>query len=112
MTIFSYIIDKQTFSVIGYITNENVYEPVNMIFFVHPDPKGSEENQFTPLGAGVNKLIFERKYCHYTWCTKYLYENSGSPSHSRNLIKMMCKKISFSGTGGNQFNPLFLLPPI
>jgi len=42
-------------------------------FFVYPDPKGSEEpssrragrarrsqNQFTPLGAGVNKLIFKR----------------------------------------------------
>jgi hypothetical protein len=23
-----------------------------LIFFVHPDPKGSEENQFTLLGAG------------------------------------------------------------
>jgi hypothetical protein len=31
----------------------------NLIFFVYPDPKGSEENQFTPLGAGVNKLIFK-----------------------------------------------------
>jgi hypothetical protein len=31
-----------------------------LIFFVHPDPKGSEENQFAPLGAGVIKLIFER----------------------------------------------------
>jgi hypothetical protein len=31
-----------------------------LIFFVYPDPRGSEENQFTPLGAGVNKLIFER----------------------------------------------------
>jgi hypothetical protein len=31
-----------------------------LIFFVYPDPKGSEENQFTPLGAGVNKLIFKR----------------------------------------------------
>jgi hypothetical protein len=43
-----------------------------LIFFVYPDPKGSEEpstdssvrarrsqNQFTPLGDGVNKLIFE-----------------------------------------------------
>jgi hypothetical protein len=29
-------------------------------FFVYPDPKGSEENQFTLLGDGVNKLIFER----------------------------------------------------
>ena len=32
----------------------------SLIFFVYPDPKGSEENQFTPLGAGVNKLIFKR----------------------------------------------------
>jgi hypothetical protein len=31
-----------------------------LIFFVYPDPRGSEENQFTPLGAGVNKLIFKR----------------------------------------------------
>jgi hypothetical protein len=44
-----------------------------LIFFVYPDPKGSEEpspdfsgrarrsqNQFTSLGDGVNKLIFER----------------------------------------------------
>ena len=31
-----------------------------LIFFVNSDPKGSEENQFTPLGAGVNKLIFKR----------------------------------------------------
>jgi hypothetical protein len=31
-----------------------------LIFFVYPDPKGSEENQFTPFGAGVNKLIFKR----------------------------------------------------
>jgi hypothetical protein len=31
-----------------------------LIFFVSPGPKGSEENQFTPLWAGVNKLIFER----------------------------------------------------
>jgi len=30
-----------------------------MIFFVYPDPRGSEENQFTPPGEGVNKLIFE-----------------------------------------------------
>jgi hypothetical protein len=28
-----------------------------LIFFVYPDPRGCEENQFTPLGAGVNKLI-------------------------------------------------------
>jgi hypothetical protein len=25
-----------------------------LIFFVYPDPMGNEENQFTPLGAGVN----------------------------------------------------------
>jgi len=31
-----------------------------LIFFVYPDPMGSEENQFTPLGDGVNKLIFKR----------------------------------------------------
>jgi len=31
-----------------------------LIFFVYPDPMGSEKNQFTPLGAGVNKLIFKR----------------------------------------------------
>jgi hypothetical protein len=31
-----------------------------LIFFVYPVPKGSEENQFTPLGDGVNKLIFKR----------------------------------------------------
>jgi hypothetical protein len=31
-----------------------------LIFFVYPDPMGSEENQFTPLGVGVNKLIFKR----------------------------------------------------
>jgi hypothetical protein len=31
-----------------------------LIFFVYPNPKGSEENQFAPLGAGVTKLIFER----------------------------------------------------
>jgi len=31
-----------------------------LIFFVYPNPKGSEENQFTPHGDGVNKLIFKR----------------------------------------------------
>jgi hypothetical protein len=31
-----------------------------LIFFVYPGPKGSEENQFTPLGDGVNKLIFKQ----------------------------------------------------
>ncbi len=30
-----------------------------LIFFVYPDPMGCKENQFTPLGAGVNKLIFK-----------------------------------------------------
>jgi len=34
--------------------------PILLTFFVYPDPKGSEENQFTPLGDGVNKLIFKR----------------------------------------------------
>jgi hypothetical protein len=34
-----------------------------LIFFVYPDPEGSEENQFTPLGDGVNKLIFEAVKC-------------------------------------------------
>jgi len=37
----------------------------SLIFFVYPDPKGSEENQFTPLGAGVNKLIFKRFWIYY-----------------------------------------------
>jgi len=32
---------------------------ISLIFFVYPDPKGSEENQFTPLGVGVKKLIFK-----------------------------------------------------
>jgi hypothetical protein len=36
-----------------------------LIFFVYPAPKGSEENQFTPLGDGVNKLIFERLNLFY-----------------------------------------------
>jgi hypothetical protein len=31
-----------------------------LIFFVYHDPRGSEENQFIPPGAGVNKLIFKR----------------------------------------------------
>jgi hypothetical protein len=35
-------------------------------FFVYPDPMGSEENQFTPLGAGVNKLIFKRFIFFYS----------------------------------------------
>jgi hypothetical protein len=29
---------------------------------------GSEENQFTPLGAGVNKLIFKRFVVFVTYC--------------------------------------------
>jgi hypothetical protein len=33
---------------------------ISLIFFVYPYPKGSEENQFTPLGVGVIKLIFKR----------------------------------------------------
>jgi hypothetical protein len=37
------------------ITHKN-----QLIFFVYPGPMGSEENQFTPLGDGVNKLIFKR----------------------------------------------------
>jgi len=43
--------------------NKEFLEPSlqpSLIFFVYPDPMGSEENQFTPLGAGVNKLIFKR----------------------------------------------------
>jgi hypothetical protein len=32
----------------------------SLIFFDYPGPKWSEENQFTPLGVGVNKLIFKR----------------------------------------------------
>ena len=30
-----------------------------LIFFVYPVPRGSEENQFTPFGVGVDKLIFK-----------------------------------------------------
>jgi len=37
-----------------------------LIFFVYPGPKGSEENQFTPLGDGVNKLIFKRFVIPYS----------------------------------------------
>jgi hypothetical protein len=37
-----------------------------LIFFVYPDPMGSEENQFTPLGDGVNKLIFNRFTSSYS----------------------------------------------
>jgi hypothetical protein len=32
---------------------------IKLIFFVYPGPEGSEENQFTPPGDGVNKLIFK-----------------------------------------------------
>jgi hypothetical protein len=35
------------------------YYKGSLIFFVYPDPKGSEENQFAPPGAGVTKLIFQ-----------------------------------------------------
>jgi hypothetical protein len=37
-----------------------------LIFFVYPGPKGSEENQFTSLGDGVNKLIFKRCENYYS----------------------------------------------
>jgi hypothetical protein len=37
----------------------------SLIFFVYPNPIGSEENQFTPLGDGVNKLIFKRFWILY-----------------------------------------------
>jgi hypothetical protein len=33
-----------------------------LVFFVYPNPKGSEENQFTPPGDGVNKLVFKRHF--------------------------------------------------
>jgi hypothetical protein len=39
--------------------------PILLIFFVHPGPKGSEENQFTPSGDGVNTLIFKRSGSNY-----------------------------------------------
>jgi hypothetical protein len=76
------------FNIISNITNEKIYERVNLIFFVHPDPKGSEENQFTPLGAGVNKLIFERIYYHNPASA-----SEGSPSLFLQLtkIEMRCK---------------------
>jgi hypothetical protein len=32
----------------------------SLIFIVYPGPMGSDENQFTPLGDRVNKLILER----------------------------------------------------
>ncbi len=35
-----------------------VYTNRKLIFFIYPSPKGSEENQFAPFRAGVNKLIF------------------------------------------------------
>jgi hypothetical protein len=38
---------------------------IPLIFFVYPGPKGSEENQFTPLGVGVEKLIFKRTVILY-----------------------------------------------
>jgi hypothetical protein len=42
-----------------------------LIFFVYPGPKGSEENQFTPPGDGVNKLIFKRGYNFFAMITDY-----------------------------------------
>jgi hypothetical protein len=38
----------------------------SLIFFVNPGPMGSEENQFTPLGDRVNKLIFKRIEISYS----------------------------------------------
>jgi hypothetical protein len=46
-----------------------------LIFFVYPGPKGSEENQFTPLGDGVNKLIFERQYNSYSGLPMVIVKN-------------------------------------
>jgi len=37
-----------------------------LIFFFYPGPMGSEENQFTPLGVGVNKLIFKQFAIYYS----------------------------------------------
>jgi hypothetical protein len=36
-----------------------IFKSKSLIFFDYPDPKGSEENQFTPFRDGVNKLIFK-----------------------------------------------------
>jgi len=47
----------------------------SLIFFVYPDPKGSEENQFAPLGAGVNKLIFKRFVFMYSCYSKLNFDN-------------------------------------
>ena len=44
----------------------NILNRDSLIFFVYPDPKGSEENQFTPFGDGVNKLIFKRFVISYS----------------------------------------------
>jgi hypothetical protein len=41
------------------LCNFGILGKISLIFFVYPDPMGSEENQFTPVGAGVNKLIFK-----------------------------------------------------
>ncbi|HAM09218.1 MAG: hypothetical protein A2X05_05515 [Bacteroidetes bacterium GWE2_41_25] len=43
---------------INYVSE--IMQIILLIFFVYPGPKGSEENQFTPPGDGVNKLIFKR----------------------------------------------------
>ncbi|HBH84814.1 MAG: hypothetical protein A2X05_09900 [Bacteroidetes bacterium GWE2_41_25] len=55
-----------------------------LIFFVYPDPKGSEENQFTPPGAGVNKLIFKR-LCFMITYTQIKQYISGSDIWNQNL---------------------------
>ena len=47
-----------------YFRVSGIIHNISLIFFVYPGPKGSEENQFTPLGVGVNKLIFKR-FCKY-----------------------------------------------
>jgi len=53
--------------------------PSLLIFFVYPDPKGSEENQFTPLGAGVNKLIFKRLWIYYVSLPIVIFNNKVCP---------------------------------
>jgi len=48
------------------LNNTGIMPKAPLIFFVYPDPMGSEENQFTPLGAGVNKLIFKQLIIMYS----------------------------------------------
>jgi len=44
------------------VVQSAVYPALRPIdFLLLPRPQGSEENQFTPPGAGVNKLIFGRR---------------------------------------------------